>query len=307
MNKFNLRNRYKFNRNYIYIVVAFLFIIGIGFAYIQSTFSISGSADIKNGAWNIHFANVTNINNYDLIDINRKISDQQELIQYNNRLIKEKNERIVFLNSKIDTCIDEVPAPVEPEDPDIPIEDPEVPLLDDSAVIATSDEEIYYCWDIETEISYLQNYIYSLQDDINNYLKPELEQLIAEKNEMAPAIVISEDAKSISIPLLLESKLDFIEFEVDVVNEGKYDAMIADLASASIPNDLVNFLKIAVTYQNGNEIQNNDLLAAGETKVLKIKLSFKDDVGNEEVPIGEYKIDYGIPYIQATSDAVDRS
>lgn len=322
MNRFNLKNRHKFNKKYIYIMIISIFIISVGFAYIQSTFSISGSAEIKNGIWNVHFANIQNINNYDLIDINMKISEKQKLINYNNTLLVQYNEKLAFLNSKLDTCVDDLPVPdtpVGPEDTDIPIEDPDVPLLDEPLVSATSDEEIYYCFELDLEINDYQYSIYSLQEEIENYLKPELEELNTEKNNLAPAITISDDGKAINIPLLLESKADFLEFEVDIINEGKYDAMVSDYTSSSLPDNLQSFLNFDATYLDGTTIQNNDLLAAGEKKTLKLKYSIKKEVDNIitlpngttqkafTIPKGEFNITYEIPYIQATSEAVNRS
>ena len=67
---------------------------------------------------------------------------------------------------------------------------------------------------------------------------------------------------------------DYYELEFDVVNSTKYNIEIADL----IYNDDDNYITYELSYANGNEIKNGDIIKAGEFKKLKYKVSYVNPV-----------------------------
>lgn len=67
---------------------------------------------------------------------------------------------------------------------------------------------------------------------------------------------------------------DYYELEFDVVNSTKYNIEIADL----IYNDDDNYITYELSYANGNEIKNGDIIKAGESKKLKYKVSYVNPV-----------------------------
>ena len=102
------------------------------------------------------------------------------------------------------------------------------------------------------------------------------------------------------------------QFTVDVVNDGTLDAMIEtaaeDLLTEGLTTAQKKYLNCTITYINGTEIEQNDRLAAGETKTLKIRLEVKPDATAEDLPQSAETISlsYDINYIRADASAVTK-
>lgn len=188
MKSFRLRKRNNFNYRYVIIIFALLLMTGIGFAYVQSSFSISGVSRIQDGAWNVNFESV------------------------------------------------------------------------------------------------------SYSTNMAAYTRP----------------VIDSNKDSISFSLNLEERLDTYEFEVVVANDGEYDAMINNIDTLTIPDELKDYINYSITYASGDAILNKDLLKAGAKKTIKVSYSFKQGFKELSIPIKTYSINFFMPYVQATSEAVDR-
>jgi hypothetical protein len=102
------------------------------------------------------------------------------------------------------------------------------------------------------------------------------------------------------------------EFTVDAVNDGSIDAMIAteteNLITQGLTEAQKKYLDYTVTYINGAAVEKNDKLAAGETKTLKVRLEFKEDVNAADLPTDAQTINlsYSINYVQADDNAVTK-
>lgn len=103
------------------------------------------------------------------------------------------------------------------------------------------------------------------------------------------------------------------EFTVDVVNEGSMDAMIEtatdNIVGSALTADQKKYLDYTITYLNGAEIEQYDKLAAGETKTIKVRLLFKQDVNASDLPSTDQSglsLSYTTNYIQADNRAVTK-
>lgn len=103
------------------------------------------------------------------------------------------------------------------------------------------------------------------------------------------------------------------QFNVDVINEGTIDAMVStetnDIISA-LTVDQRKYLDYTVTYVNGEQIEQYDKLAAGETKTLKVRLAYKssNELNASDLPATDQAVSlsYEANYVQADSNAVTK-
>ena len=105
---------------------------------------------------------------------------------------------------------------------------------------------------------------------------------------------------------------DFYEFTVDAVNDGTVDAMIGEIISKlnntviSTTNPVPSYLDYSVTYEDGIPIAVNHLLAANSTETYKVRVEFKRDIENSELPTTDQtnSFSFGVSYVQSDSNAV---
>ena len=89
---------------------------------------------------------------------------------------------------------------------------------------------------------------------------------------------------------------DFYEFTVDIVNNGTIDAMIETIsnnvyanAQSTTPITLPSYLKSTITYDNGIQMKENQLLPKknGNTKTketIRVRIEFKKDISVSDLP-----------------------
>ena len=112
---------------------------------------------------------------------------------------------------------------------------------------------------------------------------------------------------SISYIVTLKNQGDYYEFTVDVRNDGTIDAMVetinATVNNTSISN-LPSYLKFEVTYEDGMEISENHLLAAGEKETYRVMLLYKTDLDSNDLPGPNVTntISFGVDYVQSEKD-----
>jgi hypothetical protein len=105
-----------------------------------------------------------------------------------------------------------------------------------------------------------------------------------------------------------------VTYTFDVVNAGNYDAKIG---SVTIPTptctgtgdnadtdatNVCNYVTYTLTYADGTKINTNDTLNAGETKSLKLTLSYSDFTDETKLPSNDVTISNlqcAINYVQA--------
>ena len=71
-------------------------------------------------------------------------------------------------------------------------------------------------------------------------------------------------------------------------------------------SELPNYVSYSLTYSDGVEIRNNDLLSAGNTESYKVKLLYRQDIDPGDLPGSNntINIEIGTDYSQRNSSAV---
>ena len=101
---------------------------------------------------------------------------------------------------------------------------------------------------------------------------------------------------------------DYFEFTVDVVNAGSLDAMIEDIVTKINDTDISNlpdYLDFFITYEDGTELENNQILETNKTETIKIKVEFIYDIDNQELPSTDSSFDFSttVKYTQSDENA----
>ena len=99
---------------------------------------------------------------------------------------------------------------------------------------------------------------------------------------------------------------DFYEFVVDVVNAGDIDAMIENVVKTpDLTEEQAKFLKYEVSYQNGEAITTKQLLSKDTTMPIKVRIEYRKDLNNADLPIGQVVLDLSLTleYIQSDGSA----
>ena len=122
--------------------------------------------------------------------------------------------------------------------------------------------------------------------------------------DSAPAI--SVDGLTINFEVTLNEPGDFYKFTADIVNEGTIDAMVDSLNVEGL-SSYSSFIGYRVTYDYGREINQYDILRAGETKHIIVYVEYKEDIENNNLPSADSEISFNVTlnYKQADSSAKD--
>ncbi len=107
---------------------------------------------------------------------------------------------------------------------------------------------------------------------------------------------------------------DFYEFTVDVVNAGTIDGMVSVVTSKlnnvviDAEHPVPDYLKYSVKYEDGVEIEESHLLAAGESETYKIRVEFDSEITGDNLPNDTQTLsfNFGVTYVQADDTAVER-
>ena len=101
---------------------------------------------------------------------------------------------------------------------------------------------------------------------------------------------------------------DFYEFTVDVVNGGDIDAMIENVVkSPDLTAEQAKFLKYEITYQNGESISTKQLLAKDTTMPIKVRIEYRKDLSNSDLPTGQVVLDLSLTLEYIQSDGTGSS
>ena len=120
----------------------------------------------------------------------------------------------------------------------------------------------------------------------------------------------STDTTSLTWEVNMDTPGQFYEFNVDVVNGGTIDAMVNtatnSIVTSALTNDQKAYLDYTIKYENGADVEQYDLLPAGETRTLVVKLLFKQDINPNVLPSGGAEgltLSYEANYVQADNSA----
>ena len=124
------------------------------------------------------------------------------------------------------------------------------------------------------------------------------------------AASIQSSNTDITYTVTLNTPGDFYEFTVDAVNAGTIDGMVESVTS-KLNNQpittLPNYLNYSVTYETGDDIELNHLLKAGESETYKVRIEFKRDIENTDLPsmVQTLSFNFGVVYVQSDNNGVE--
>lgn len=93
---------------------------------------------------------------------------------------------------------------------------------------------------------------------------------------------------------------DFYEFTIDVKNEGTINAKITSITPISLTVAQQKYATCTVTYSDNTAIAQNDKLAAGASKKIKVRVEYKTDITSSDLPSENQTLNltYGLTYGQ---------
>ena len=123
------------------------------------------------------------------------------------------------------------------------------------------------------------------------------------------AATIQSSTTEVSYTITLNKPGDFYEFTVDAVNAGSVDGMIDSVTSKlndTVITTLPAYLDYSVSYSDGVAIFPNQLLKAGESETYKVRVEFKKDIENSQLPATAQTLTFHfeVVYVQADENAV---
>lgn len=94
---------------------------------------------------------------------------------------------------------------------------------------------------------------------------------------------INKDLDTINFDITFNNIGEYYDFTFDVVNGGTIDASLTELIKKGISEEQAPYIDFAVTYADGKEINIDDKLPAGESRKVRVKVSYHSDIFNGEI------------------------
>ncbi|MBR4693751.1 MAG: hypothetical protein IKP07_02965 [Bacilli bacterium] len=131
---------------------------------------------------------------------------------------------------------------------------------------------------------------------------------ITSGNVQANTPVISNNDTTVTFTVVLDMPGDFYEFTVDAVNGGTIDAMLDTYTSTTLTADQLKYLEYTATYADGEALAQYQELNAGDTLTYKIRLYYKSDIQEDDLPSENQSIEitFTTNYIQADENRIRR-
>ena len=135
-------------------------------------------------------------------------------------------------------------------------------------------------------------------------------------SSLKKATIDSTNKTRVEYSVLLNKPGDFYEFTVKAVNAGTIDAMIEKVQSTILVNDvdrtdnLPEWFNYTITYEDGESLQENQIILSGKSETYKVRMEFIKDITNEqyeEATESIISIDMEVKYIQMNSNGVEVS
>ena len=113
--------------------------------------------------------------------------------------------------------------------------------------------------------------------------------------------VIADDLVTINnIDVSLSTPGDSITYTVDLVNEGTINAEIYSIETPTLTEEQERYLNFIVTYDDGQEVKQGDILEQSSRKNITIKIEFDKDITESDLPkeAQEISLSYGLTFVQ---------
>ncbi len=121
---------------------------------------------------------------------------------------------------------------------------------------------------------------------------------------------ISEDGKKIeNMKVHLTKPKDSVTYTVYVANNGSINAEVTSIKTPTLTEKQKKYLEFSATYEDGNPIENSNIINAGEKEKVIIKIRFKEELEKEDLPKEgeEIELSFEIEYVQTDNKKVSTS
>ena len=114
------------------------------------------------------------------------------------------------------------------------------------------------------------------------------------------ATIASDKVTINNIDVTLKTPGDSVTYTVDLVNEGTINAEISNIKVPELTEEQKRYIDFKVTYDNGEEVTQGDILNSETTKNLTIKIEFKKDVEASDLPseAQQISLSYKLDFVQ---------
>ena len=125
---------------------------------------------------------------------------------------------------------------------------------------------------------------------------------------------ILDDSTKAEYSIVLKNPGEYYEFRVDSINKGSINAMVEEIDTKFYEEDgktekeLPNYLEYEFTHLDGRKVIKNELLKTDHIQGFKIKIKFKEDINEEDLPTKDETIivRQSLVYVQADEKAIER-
>lgn len=300
--KLKKRKKLRVSINFIIAFISLLF-VGIGFSISETFLNVNGIVSMNTNLWDVHFENVVvssesviatsaaRINSSDstLINFSVKLNEGQKykfnVNVVNNGKINAKISLIdlggltnsqkkyldynaTYSNGEIIKVGDILPANSSKT---ITISVNYIAGLSDSLYSTVNQSvELYY------RISFVQQNGSAENDNWN--IKFDNFKVLNDVVNSSSSKINLLDPSRINFNVKMSDPGQYYSFEVDIVNDSKYDAKVSDICLIGLSDSQKKYINFDVVYSDGKSINANDILKSGETKRILITLRYIDNL-----------------------------
>ena len=116
-------------------------------------------------------------------------------------------------------------------------------------------------------------------------------------------VPVITSGKSLTFNTTLNMPGDFYEFTVDVVNSGTIDGMIEKVTKTpELTAEQAKYLKYEVSYANSESVTSKQMIAAGVTMTIKVRVEYRNDLVASDLPTGQVVLDLSLLLDYTQSD-----
>lgn len=111
---------------------------------------------------------------------------------------------------------------------------------------------------------------------------------------------IDDSKTGVNFEVKLELPGEYYKFQVDMVNDGNYNAKIAEIIRDELTLDQAKYLDLSITYADGTEIKVDDELPKQSRKTVEVCIKFKEDINADDLPKNDtdVKISYQTVFVE---------
>ena len=121
-----------------------------------------------------------------------------------------------------------------------------------------------------------------------------------------PATINPSDNTKVNYSITLDKPGDFYEFTVDIVNAGTLPGEISLSTISGIDSTYEDIIIYTIEYSSGNPVQVGDILNDGDTKTVKVRTYFNQEIDPEDLPEDDFNLNLVLNVTYVQGDARER-